>query len=574
MNKILWSEIAILSMSATPRIYELDDEDTDYEDLFGPICYQMNLETAIERGLTTDYRVYIPLVHEIGDENEIMRECGLDAVRKDTTAKCTFLLKGMLQKGVKRCIVYLDTHDAIEHFYQVFQSVAREYYGLGDGFWASALTSDDGPNVRKKTLDKFATFEGISIILSSQILNEGIDVISCDSVFFASPCRSKIRIVQRVCRANRLDPDNPAKVAHVFVWADELDECVNLVGALKEFDSRFCEKVDVISRKYEVRDLAKCKTLDMALECFKAYVVETKTFNLRRSPCETKAFAMRVLHFIKAENGGHLPCKETKHYQKWLNNFRSQGFKHYPDIASIFDNELPFWRRPLEANHYVIAKKTVQWSEQHNGALPEGKDNQKLYDQIANLQKLDAKGVLNSEIVKYLDDHLDIWRNFLDARWHLKAKEIVRWSNADKGRHPTEQTPVLGVWLKHLRVQYKKNKLPKITSSYLNANLEFWRDRRQALAHERCMALIRFCKDNGTYPSNKSNILSERSLAEWYFRYRSRARGEVTASPYVCYDWVIRVLDEALPGWRLSRRERQFLPEFTSEDGIEGHTDN
>ena len=139
MNKILMSGVAILSMSATP--FDLEGETVDYEELFGPMCYQMKMEAAIERGLITDYRVYIPLVHEVGDEDEIMRECGLDVVKKDTTAKCTFLLKGMLMKGARRCIVYLDTHDAIEDFYKVFERVAREYYGLGDGFWVSALTS-------------------------------------------------------------------------------------------------------------------------------------------------------------------------------------------------------------------------------------------------------------------------------------------------------------------------------------------------------------------------------------------------------------------------------------------------
>ena len=93
-------------------------------------------------------------------------------------------------KGARRCIVYLDTHDAIEEFYEVLERVAREYYGLGDGFWMSALTSEDGQNVRKKTLEKFAHFQGLSVILSVNLLNEGMDIPSCDSVFFASPCKS------------------------------------------------------------------------------------------------------------------------------------------------------------------------------------------------------------------------------------------------------------------------------------------------------------------------------------------------------------------------------------------------
>lgn len=153
----------------------------------------------------------------------------------------------------------------------------------------------------------------------------------------------------------------------------------------------------------------------------------------------------------------------------------------------------------------------------------------------------------------------------------------MKWSNTDNGGHPPrEKTPVYGVWLKHLRAQHNKGQLPEKTSSYLHANLRFWHDHQQALALETCKALIQFCKENRAYPSSKSKMLSERSMASWYFRYRSMARGEPTdkkQSPYLYYDWVIGLLDDALPGWRVSDRERQKLPDFTSVDGIEDRTD-
>ena len=58
--KLLNSENKILFVSATPRVYELEDE--DYElDLFGPIIYCMSFTDAIEKKYITDYKIWLPL---------------------------------------------------------------------------------------------------------------------------------------------------------------------------------------------------------------------------------------------------------------------------------------------------------------------------------------------------------------------------------------------------------------------------------------------------------------------------------------------------------------------------------
>ena len=69
----------------------------------------------------------------------------------------------------------------------------------------------------------------LKIICSIRILNEGIDIPNCDSVFIGNvgTYSSDITMVQRMCRANRLLKRNPNKVAYCFLWTDDLNKIVN-----------------------------------------------------------------------------------------------------------------------------------------------------------------------------------------------------------------------------------------------------------------------------------------------------------------------------------------------------------
>ena len=57
-------------------------------------------------------------------------------------------------------------------------------------------------------------------MFSIRILDEGIDIVKCDSIFITDNTSEK-RIVQRMCRATRLDEDNPCRIANVFLWTDD-----------------------------------------------------------------------------------------------------------------------------------------------------------------------------------------------------------------------------------------------------------------------------------------------------------------------------------------------------------------
>ena len=71
--QLLKSENKFLFMSATPRVYELEDENECFnEDIFGKIVYNMSFSYAIENKLICDYTIWIPSIHE--DNTELKEE--------------------------------------------------------------------------------------------------------------------------------------------------------------------------------------------------------------------------------------------------------------------------------------------------------------------------------------------------------------------------------------------------------------------------------------------------------------------------------------------------------------------
>eukprot|EP00965_Chrysotila_dentata_P073895 2440630-Pleurochrysis_carterae.AAC.1 len=79
----------------------------------------------------------------------------------------------------------------------------------------------------------------MSVLTSVRILSEGVNLVKCDSVFLSctSTDTEGIRCIQRMCRANRIDPDRPNKVAHCFVWAEDVDNTAVMLHSLKYANS-------------------------------------------------------------------------------------------------------------------------------------------------------------------------------------------------------------------------------------------------------------------------------------------------------------------------------------------------
>ncbi len=282
---VLQTKLNILFMSATPRIFNIGDDEDDEEDemfdttneLFGKIEYKYEFRDAIKTNKICDYEVYIPDIQLDNNKfiDDIRNEVDLTDLTNDNLIKSNFLLRSMLETGSQRCIIYAKTQiDA----YSIKECIMRlnKYFMLD--LYVDTLLSVDGKNDRKTKLNDFKTFDGITILISVEILNECIDIISCDSIYFSHKCESRIKIIQRICRAIRKDPNNPHKIARVFVWCQEYSEMTDIITNLKDFDYDFnLNKINIFQiNNHDFQIIPRNKDTDNKYSLLNAYLLGVK----------------------------------------------------------------------------------------------------------------------------------------------------------------------------------------------------------------------------------------------------------------------------------------------------------
>ena len=72
-------------------------------------------------------------------------------------------------------------------------------------------------NKRNEILNSFKSSNKISIILNVHILDEGIDIPECDSIFITNESNNMSNMIQRICRCNR----KKDKISDVYLWDNE-----------------------------------------------------------------------------------------------------------------------------------------------------------------------------------------------------------------------------------------------------------------------------------------------------------------------------------------------------------------
>ena len=392
--KLLNSDYNILFVSATPRVYELEDE--DYNDsIFGNTIYNMSFTDAIKNKYITDYKIWLPSIHE--DNEQLEEELSIYDINSVIKAKCNYLFSCLLNNGSRKCIIYCIDTTEITEIINGMNELNKFYY---INYNINQITSKNNDKQRNKILNDFSNGTNIQLLFSVRILDECIDIPSCDSIYITYPSQSKIRTIQRLCRCIRLDKKNKFKIGNIFIWCNEYDLILETLSGIKEYDVFFKDKIQLNNTNYFGKSNNKFYINDKQL--ISNYLVGIKEFK----------------------------------QLTWIDKLKM--------VSDYIDENR---KRPSQTDKNKDIKVLGKWISHQQ----QNYKNNKTIMKDSNIKKLYETFI--EKYKEYFLDNNEIWLNNLKLVSDYINKNSKRPSDKDKNK----DIKVLGSFLSHQQQNYKNN---------------------------------------------------------------------------------------------------------------------
>ena len=482
LNQFINSKYKMLYMSATPRIYELEDNnDCDIEDILGKVVYKMDFKTAIENKYITDYNIYLPIMEDNskieldGLITEIKTELNTNFDDRELSQKCCYLYECIKQFGTLKCIIYCQSHEQIENFIKCFNKI-NEYYSYE--YKIDSITCNDSRKKRKEKIDAFETNENNSFLCAVHILDECIDLPKCNSIYVTYNCKSKIKNVQRMSRAIRLDKNNQNKKAKIILWCKEISDMTTYMSSIKEIDLNYNEKVKYIRFN---RGLVKKdkKEIEKYEEKYSKYIIgvqEYRGFNWskmlnrveqfiivnKRMPSthskniDEKQMGIWVSNQQTTYKNKDRIMKSQEIYNKWT-EFTNKYIEHFRSNEENWNIVLGNIETFIIANKKRPSNHSKNKEEKQMGAWISNQQNN--YKNKINIMK-------NQEIynnwTEFINKHTEYFRSNIE-NWNIILNNVNTFIVINKKRPSSKsknkEEKQLGMWISDQMKKYKKKEL-------------------------------------------------------------------------------------------------------------------
>jgi len=534
MYKLLHSNHKILFMSATPRIYDIENEDYDkdyFENILGNIVYSINFNEAIANKLICDYKIWLPSISE--NNSELDKELSIYDIENSIKNRCKFLYSCILNNGSRKIIIYTRDKNDMNEMMNAIKTL-NEFFILN--IEINSICCDNDEKERKEIIKNFSNNnDKIQLLLNVKILNECIDIPSCDSIYISYPPTSKITTIQRCCRATRIDPNNPYKIANIFIYCDEYEEILNTLSIFKEYDLTFNYKIklnklnyynsrEAIDNDLIAKDNEKLSNYIINCKEYIHYTFEEKLKELEDAIKIYKRFPTqkensRLNTFIKTNNKAYKNNKLKDKYKQLWEEFEIK----YKDL--FYDNFTNWMTKFNELKEYV----------EKNNEIPKYKTQLNKWFSHQKADYRDIQHIMKNEKIR------NIWKNFIDENptiylnnieiWHENFQLLKEFIRINKVL-PTQKTnDKLATWKGGQLYNYKNNaktfkdndELKKIWDDFIEENKKLF-DNNYVKWFENFEKVKEFINTKNKIPSTKNK--EETILHDWLLNNKYNYRDD------------------------------------------------
>lgn len=234
INKLLTSSKKIIFMSATP----LNNE--KYKEILSDNIYRYDWNKAIENKYICDFKIILPEdTKDIKIFDELFKNIDYKEEDKEVIIKSYFILKGIKYYGNKKTILYASSIEEALEYTNIIEWMKKL---VNIEIETNIINYKTSKLSRIEYLKKFKTSNINQILINVQILNEGIDIPTCDSVYITKPNENITNLIQRMCRCNRILPNK--KISYIYMWSNnKLITTIN--NYLKNIDKEIINKMEL-----------------------------------------------------------------------------------------------------------------------------------------------------------------------------------------------------------------------------------------------------------------------------------------------------------------------------------------
>ena len=457
-----------LFMTATPRIIaprsgpQQDEEQLvelsmDNPQIFGPVLYYFGFAQAIKEEIISDYRVVVIGVAE-EEIAQIVRTGGTvqtedkETWKAENLAQRIALGKAIATYGIKKVFTFHNRVQAAARFVDAklpdgFPRVMKRM-SPGLDFSAQHISGIMPAGYRAKILREFR-MSPHGVVTNARCLGEGVNVPIVDGVFFASPRKSVIDIVQATGRALRRIPGKEMAYIIIPVLVREGEDAKQILEG-----SRFQTVWKVLSAMGSQDDRLEAAIRETRIkqgegvlpvlgkdnELAHGELPETKTLlvgfptNITFSKCQS-SFTLEMME--KLGDRWHLRFGELKKYM--------EQYKKEPTLKTEFEgfkigawlveqkqkmkrDKLPFERaKLLEAlGVHSVDPMREQW-ERNYAAYK---------NYVANVNQQPDSGAVHADV------RIGVWLDYLRKTKKSLSREQIQKLNAlgiNWERHPSRQ---------------------------------------------------------------------------------------------------------------------------------------
>lgn len=220
-EEVLFNPSKYLFMTATPLKIILRNSTSSYinNDIYfsmdNPKIYgEVFYEYSFNNGIRDNFIVNFSVTYLDDSQNEEESLCDLISEIKEFDKKeqqqiyfvsvAKLLIRQIVKYNLKHTIVYISNQEKVKTFRKILLSMKEERYNLD--FEVYYAISEQSGKEKRDNINEFKKYDKnkTKILLSVDMLNEGIDIPICDSILFAEERKSETVIVQNIGRALRV----------------------------------------------------------------------------------------------------------------------------------------------------------------------------------------------------------------------------------------------------------------------------------------------------------------------------------------------------------------------------------